>query len=57
MSDDVSTEIKGFRTFEFDLPAALLDHLVKVLDGMESAPLSPDGLSGVPEAQGVYQLS
>jgi hypothetical protein len=46
----------GYREFEFDLPGALLDHLVTVLDGMESAPLSVDGLRGVPEEQGVYQL-
>lgn len=48
--------IDGFRTFEFDLPNALLDHLVKVLDGMEAAPLNPGRLVDIPEAQGVYQL-
>lgn len=47
---------QGFRDFEFDLPGALLGHLVTVLDGMEAGPLTADGLRGVPEAQGVYQL-
>jgi hypothetical protein len=46
----------GFRDFEFDLPNALLYHLVSVLDGMEQGPLTNEGLDGVPEAQGVYQL-
>ena len=46
----------GFRDFEFDLPGALLVHLVRVLDGMEAGPLTAAGLQSVPEAQGVYQL-
>lgn len=46
----------GYRNFEFDLPGALLDHLVRALDEMESAPLNSDSVAGVPEAQGVYQL-
>jgi hypothetical protein len=47
---------QGFRNFEFDLPGALLDHLVTTLSGMEQGPLTTEGLAGVPEAQGVYQL-
>ena len=46
----------GYREFEFDLPSALLDHLVRALDDMESAPLTMESLANVPEAQGVYQL-
>jgi hypothetical protein len=46
----------GYREFEFDLPGALLDHLVRALDGMETAPLDVGSLADVPEAQGVYQL-
>ncbi len=46
----------GYREFEFDLPGALLDHLVRALDRMDSAPLRAEGLAAVPEAQGVYQL-
>lgn len=49
-------EVPGYREFEFDLPGALLDHLVRALDEMESAPLDQEGLGAVPEAQGVYQL-
>lgn len=48
--------IAGYREFEFDLPGALLDHLVRALDGMEAAPLNATSLGVVPEAQGVYQL-
>ncbi|MGI6247282.1 MAG: GIY-YIG nuclease family protein [Pseudochelatococcus sp.] len=47
---------RGYREFEFDLPGALLDHLVRALDELEQAPLDAINLSGVPEAQGVYQL-
>lgn len=46
----------GYREFEFDLPGALLTHLVRALDGLEAAPLDADGLAPVQEAQGVYQL-
>lgn len=47
----------GFRSFEFDLPAALLVQLIQVLDGMEAGPLLPAHVAEeVPEAQGVYQL-
>jgi hypothetical protein len=47
---------QGYREFEFDLPGALLDHLVRALDGMGDAPLSSESILAVPEAQGVYQL-
>ena len=50
------TEIPGFREFEFDLPSALLDQLVTVLDNMDAAPLNVATAAGIPEAQGVYQL-
>ncbi len=46
----------GYTDFEFDLPGALLTHLVGVLDGMADAPLDSPALARVPEAQGVYQL-
>lgn len=49
-------QINGYQEFEFDLPGALLDHLVRALDEMEAAALHFDSLAGVPEAQGVYQL-
>lgn len=47
---------QGFRDFEFDLPGALLDQLVTILDRMEQGPLTDTGLAEVPEAQGIYQL-
>lgn len=46
----------GYTEFEFDLPDALLTHLIRVLDGLEPAPLAAGVVSSVPEAQGVYQL-
>lgn len=46
----------GYTDFEFDLPDALLTHLIRVLDGLETAPLTSAHLAGVPDAQGVYQL-
>jgi hypothetical protein len=50
------TEVAGYTEFEFDLPDALLNHLIKVLDALPPAPLQANALSKVPEAQGVYQL-
>ncbi|HEX8240952.1 MAG TPA: GIY-YIG nuclease family protein [Allosphingosinicella sp.] len=49
-------DIEGFREFEFDLPVALLNHLVREFDTMEAAPLNSGALARVPEAQGIYQL-
>jgi hypothetical protein len=46
----------GYREFEFDLPGALLIHLVACLDNLDPALLNVGGLARVPEAQGVYQL-
>jgi len=46
----------GYVEFEFDLPGALLSRLIQVLDGLRSAPLSPESLKSIPEEQGVYQL-
>lgn len=47
---------EGFREFEFDLPEALLTSMVSAFDQMESASLTKVHLSGIPDAQGVYQL-
>jgi hypothetical protein len=46
----------GYTDFEFNLPGALLTHLVQVLDSLETAPLNVGGLQGIPDGQGVYQL-
>ncbi|MBV5327417.1 MAG: GIY-YIG nuclease family protein [Chlorobium sp.] len=46
----------GYANFEFDLPGALLDRLVNVLDGMDFATLTPKNAATIPDAQGVYQL-
>ncbi len=46
----------GYTDFEFDLPDALLTHLIRVLDGLETAPLTSIRLADIPDAQGVYQL-
>jgi len=46
----------GYREFEFDLPGALLDHLIRALDELELASLDAASLAVVPEAQGIYQL-
>jgi len=48
--------IDGFVEFEFDLPGALLARLIAVFDQMETAPLLPEYVQDIPEAQGVYQL-
>ena len=58
MTDETSVgpQVSGYREFEFDLPGALLDHLVRALDEMTPAPLNAASLAIVPEAQGVYQL-
>lgn len=47
---------RGFSEFEFDLPGALLVHLVEKFAGMEDAPLDANIVSAIPDAQGVYQL-
>jgi hypothetical protein len=51
-----SYQLPGFRSFEFDLPTALLEQLVTMLDGMEHGPLRLDVTQAIPNAQGVYQL-
>lgn len=48
--------MNAYVEFEFDLPGALLAHLIKVLDDLETAPLNNTNLLEVPEEQGVYQL-
>jgi hypothetical protein len=47
---------QGFVDFEFDLADALLASLIKVFDKLESAPLLPNKVADIPEAQGVYML-
>lgn len=47
---------QGFRSFEFDLPSALLEQLIGILDEMERASLEPATTGAIPNAQGVYQL-
>lgn len=47
---------RGYVEFEFDLPGSLLRNLIEVIDSTEPETLSIDGLSSVPEEQGVYQL-
>jgi hypothetical protein len=49
-------EIQGFRSLEFDLPAALLQQIVAEFEAMEAALLLPNHTSEIPDAQGVYQL-
>jgi hypothetical protein len=46
----------GYQEFEFDLPGALLIHLVGEFGKMKDAPLDVETLGPIPEAQGVYQL-
>lgn len=46
----------GYTDFEFDLPDALLTHLIRKLDGLDAAPLTPRHVAEIPDAQGVYQL-
>lgn len=48
---------RGFAEFEFDLPEALLERLVRAFAVVEPAQLTVDYVRReVPEAQGVYQL-
>ena len=54
--EEVQPVAPGYKDFEFDLPGALLDHLVRALDGMGDAPLDGNRVRAIPEAQGVYQL-
>lgn len=48
--------VEGFHEFEFDLPDALLDQLVSVLEKMPSARLIEKNVEKIPEQQGVYHL-
>jgi hypothetical protein len=48
--------ILGFREFEFDLPDALLTHLIQAFDNLAAATLSASYVKEIPEVQGVYQL-
>ena len=46
----------GYREFEFDLPQALLTHLIQAFDAMEDGSLAREVVEAIPEGQGVYQL-
>lgn len=48
--------INGFHEFEFDLPEALLEQLVRILDELTPAKLCAENVEKIPEQQGVYQL-
>lgn len=48
--------IPGFAEFEFDLPTALLEHLVAAFEKVSAAPLSATNVRAIPDEQGVYQL-
>ncbi len=48
--------MNGFVSFEFDLPGALLEQLIEVLDGMSAEHLTMVTARAIPDAQGVYQL-
>lgn len=48
--------IPGYVDFEFDLPRALLERLIQILDGLKPVPLSSEFLYDIPDTQGVYQL-
>jgi hypothetical protein len=48
--------IPGYVEFEFDLPGALLRHLISILDGLTPAPLTAGDTERISEQQGVYQL-
>jgi hypothetical protein len=48
--------IGGYAELEFDLPAALLDAILKKLDGMHAVPLTSGNTATIPEEQGVYAL-
>ncbi len=48
--------MKGFREFEFDLPAALLKRLVQLFTEMDAAALTIDTVREIPDQQGVYLL-
>ena len=56
MPETVLPPPPGFRSFEFDLPSALLEQLVQTFDAMEQGSLVPEVTARVPNAQGVYQL-
>lgn len=48
--------MRGFKEFEFDLPAALLGSLVNVFKKMDRAPLVEAAVRAIPNEQGVYLL-
>jgi hypothetical protein len=48
--------MQGFAEFEFDLPKALREELIQLLDSMDTGVLDATVAGRIPEAQGVYQL-
>lgn len=46
----------GYVEFEFDLPDALLKHLIEIFARLQPAALNPTFVSEIPEEQGVYQI-
>lgn len=48
--------LAGFTEFEFDLPGALLNNLINILDGVAPAQLESTNVAAIPEDQGVYQI-
>lgn len=48
--------MNGFISFEFDLPGALLEQLIEVLQEMSREQLTAENVRRIPDAQGVYQL-
>jgi hypothetical protein len=46
----------SFITFDFDLPGAVVSHLLDDLEALPSSALSLENISQTPEQQGVYAL-
>lgn len=50
------SDMKGFVSFEFNLPGALLEQLIVVFDELAAEQLTAKSVREIPDAQGVYQL-
>lgn len=55
-SPEGAPQLRGFQQFEFALTDALISQLVSVLDKMNTAPLTTNLVSCIPNGQGIYQL-
>lgn len=55
-SGEIRPVAVGYSEFEFDLPGALLTHLLKAFDNLQPAPLTDESLECVQDAQGIYQI-